>query len=44
MALQKKDGLQLTRRYTYLSGSWEAVNFPHRFADRCIIYTAYLQA
>lgn len=34
MALQKKDGLQLTRRSTYLRGSWEAINSPHGFADR----------
>lgn len=34
MALQKEDGLQLTRRYTYLRGSREAINSPHGFADR----------
>ena len=34
MALQKEDGLQLTRRYTYRRGSWEAINSPHGFADR----------
>lgn len=41
MALQKEDGLQLTRRYTYLRGSWEAINSPHGFADRYNIQRTY---
>ena len=41
MALQREDGLQLTRRYTYLRGSWEAINSPHGFADRYNIQRTY---